>query len=132
MNDIVAQQVQFLLATLCFGMLTIFLYDGLRLIRWVFLHGKILIAIEDIVYWFIMAILGYLVFLKYNDGIVRWYGLVCVFVGAVLYETGISRGIRKNCDRIFSPKRRKIRVWLERKRKGKKLRKARNGIVKNG
>lgn len=117
MNDLVREQLQFLFAAFCFGMATICLYDGLRLIRWLFSHTKAVTAAEDIIFWMGMSVCCYLVFLEYNDGIVRWYGMVCVFAGAVLYEIGISKVIRKKCNQIFLPVRTKLKQWLYKKKK---------------
>ena len=95
MNNSINGQVCFVLATLCLGMGLMAGYDTLRFLRWVIPHRKGIVWLEDLLYWLIMAIPAYIVFFQYNDGAVRWYGVVDVFLGAVLYEQGVSRVLRQ-------------------------------------
>ncbi len=95
MSQVIAGQVLFVLRSLCYGMLLMAGYDLLRLFRWMFSHTKIGIWIEDILYWCLAALPTFKMFFDYNEGIIRWYGLLGLLTGAVLYETGISKPLRK-------------------------------------
>lgn len=101
-------QFRFLLLTLCLGMLYICGYDALRFFRWLFPHGKVMLWVEDILYWCIVSVPGFYLFFLYNDGIIRWYGITSVFCGALLYELGLSRPVRKACDRAFTARKRRF------------------------
>ena len=57
--------------------------------------------VEDILYWSVMSIPSYYLFFCYNDGIIRWYGILSAFVGGIMYEKGISIPIRKIGNRYF-------------------------------
>lgn len=94
MSQIIRGQIFFVLATLCCGMLLMALYDVLRFLRWLLPHSRGWVWIEDIIYWTWMAVPVYCLFFVYNEGIIRWYGLLGLLLGAVLYETGISLPIR--------------------------------------
>lgn len=95
MSQVIIGQVLFVLASLCCGMLLIAGYDVLRFLRWLFHHGKVLIWIEDTLYWCLAALPVFCLFFFFNEGIIRWYGLLGILLGAVLYEAGISRPMRK-------------------------------------
>jgi len=105
-TEIIIGQVRFVLVTLCLGMLLMCGYDIWRLLRWVIPHHKVVIWVEDLLYWTMISIPAYAVFFLYNDGAVRWYGAFAVFLGGILYEKGIS-----------SPLRRFGRLYLEKPKK---------------
>ncbi|MDE6851238.1 MAG: hypothetical protein K2J67_01955, partial [Lachnospiraceae bacterium] len=114
MKQLIAQQVQFILLMTMSGMSLMAGYDVLRLIRWLFPHGQISIAIEDILYWIAVSVPVFYLFLEFHDGIIRWYGLVAVFSGIVLYEYGLSRPVRNKIAAFFNRIRKKWRKRRER------------------
>ncbi len=116
MKQLIAQQVQFILLMTISGMSLMAGYDMLRLIRWLFPHGQISIAVEDVLYWSIVSIPVFYLFLEFHDGIIRWYGLVAVFSGIILYEYGFSRPIRFKVAAFFDRIRRKWRKRWEKMR----------------
>lgn len=95
MTEIIMGQLRFVLVTLCLGMALMAGYDVWRLLRWLIPHHRLLVWIEDVLYWSVMSVPAYIVFFLYNDGEIRWYGALAVFVGGVLYEKGISRVVRR-------------------------------------
>ena len=116
MKQLIAQQVQFILLMTISGMSLMAGYDMLRLIRWLFPHGQISITVEDILYWSIVSVPIFYLFLEFHDGIIRWYGLVAVFSGIVLYEYGFSRPVRNKISAFFNRIRRKWRRKWEKMR----------------
>lgn len=123
MKQLIAQQVQFILLMTISGMSLMAGYDMLRIVRWLFPHGQISIAVEDILYWAIVSVPIFYLFLEFHDGIIRWYGVVAVFSGIVLYEYGLSRPIRNKVSAFFSRIRRKLRrKWKKMREKQKQKR----------
>lgn len=108
MNAEIIGQLRFLLLSLCLGMAYMAGYDILRLFRWLVPHNKGWVWIEDLIYWCLAAFPGFYVFFLFNQGVIRWYGILSVFLGALLYEMGISRVVRQWGNRIFLAKKRKI------------------------
>lgn len=108
MSEIIMGQVRFVLVTLCLGMALMFGYDILRFMRWILPHHKLLIGAEDLLYWSVMAVPAYAVFFIYNNGEIRWYGALAVFLGALLYEQGISRVVRRLGNKYLEKPKRKI------------------------
>lgn len=120
MKQLIAQQVQFILLMTMSGMLLMTGYDVLRLIRWLVPHGQVSIAVEDILYWIAVSVPIFYLFLEFHDGIIRWYGLVAVFSGIVLYEYGLSRPVRNKVAAFFNRIRKKWRRRRERIREARK------------
>lgn len=108
MSEIIMGQVRFLLVMLCLGMLLICGYDLLRFLRWLIPHHKLAVWIEDILYWSLMSVPAYAVFFLYNDGEIRWYGVLAVVTGGILYEKGISQMLRRIGNRYLEKPKRKI------------------------
>lgn len=104
MSQIIRGQIFFVLATLCCGMLLMAAYDVLRFLRWLIPHNRGWVWVEDLIYWTSIAVPVYCLFFVYNEGIIRWYGLLALLAGGVLYEVGISLPLRgflgKWADRI--------------------------------
>lgn len=94
MSKVIWGQVLFVLASLCNGMLLMAGYDVLRLFRWLLPHGKLWLWLEDTLYWCAASVPSFYLFFQYNDGVIRWYGLLGILAGAVLYEVGISLPVR--------------------------------------
>lgn len=115
MSKIILGQVTFLLVTLCCGMALIFFYEVLRLLRWISSHPAGLIWIEDILYWAVASIPVFYIFFIYNDGEIRWYGVLMLLMGAWLYEYGISRPVRGLLVRIFGCHKPSFLKWLRTK-----------------
>lgn len=108
MSQVIWGQVLFVLATLCNGMLLMTGYDVLRLFRWLIPHGKLFLWVEDTLYWCLAALPTFYLFFSYNEGVIRWYGLLGILLGAVLYETGISLPIRIKLGRYADRIRRRL------------------------
>ena len=112
MSVLIIGQVRFVLVTLCLGMSLMLGYDTLRFFRWLIPHHKFCIALEDILYWGLAAIPAYALFFYFNDGEIRWYGALAVFLGGILYENGISRIVRRFGRRYLEKPKRKLMGML--------------------
>lgn len=67
------------------------LYDSIRIFRRIFSHGIIWISLEDMIYWLVAAGWFFLRVCKVNNGIIRFYVILAVLAGAVLYYALLSR-----------------------------------------
>ncbi len=109
MTEIIMGQVRFVLFSACLGMFLMAGYDILRLFRFLFRHGKIAVWAEDLLFWCLMSVPAYAVFFLYNDGAIRWYGVLAIFLGSILYEYGLSRPVRAFGARHIKPPAGKFR-----------------------
>lgn len=60
------------------GMLILVIYDGIRIFRRVLPHGVWSVALEDVLYWFLSALLVFQLIYRENDGALRGYALAAV------------------------------------------------------
>lgn len=72
-----------------------FAYDCLRIFRRLVPHGIFWISVEDILYWIAAAGWFFLRICKVNDGIIRFYVLLGVALGAALYYALLGRFLMK-------------------------------------
>ena len=109
MTEVILGQIQFILYMLCGGMALMLGYDGFRLLRWLVPHSKLVVAVQDILYWCVMSVPAFALFFYLHDGQIRWYGLLALFSGIAIYEFGISSPIRKILSVKLDPLRYRIR-----------------------
>lgn len=130
MSEVIQGQVRFLLMTALLGMALMGAYDILRFLRWLVPHHAVAVFFGDILFWVAASLPAYALFFVYNEGEIRWYGGLAVFLGGLLYEQGISLPLRRLGNRCFSGPRRRFIRWLQRgrrkgweaaKREGRKL-----------
>ena len=84
MSEIIYGQVRYLLASALSGMGCMFLYSIIRMFE---LLLKLCMPVKIIIY-------------NINSGIIRWYGIVMIISGAVLYERGIYVPVKKSVEKI--------------------------------
>ena len=114
MIALILGQVRFLLLSVCLGMALLFGYELLHIIRWIFTHKKWVIWVEDILYWCLAAIPAFIVLFIYNDGVIRWYGMLATLSGGILYEKGLGRPVRFALAKILYKPRRRWDHWKQR------------------
>lgn len=117
-----------------FGAFACAVYDLIRIFRRMFLHEILWISLEDFFYWSVMAGCFFLKLCQSNNGILRGYILLGLFIGAVAYDWLFGRffvkyagkGIQylkkrlKNLREMATIKREKLRMKKRNKKAGKK------------
>lgn len=81
-------------AMLLGGALSGFLGDVFFLIRVAFGFKRITTNLADLLLWLILAVGIFALNLQVNDGALRWYGILGLILGAVLYFLTLSRIVR--------------------------------------
>lgn len=89
------KQCLFLLVTLSFGLQIGICHDFLRFIKWWMPGHRRIKEVLELCFWGMVAIPIFLVFLKYEEGVIRWYGVAMLGLGCFLYEKGIGRPFRR-------------------------------------
>ena len=83
------------------GAVLFLVYDLLRVIRRIFVHGIIWVSIEDALYWIVSGFWMFLRICRVNDGIIRGYMIVACLVGAALYYAVFSRPVMRQIAKII-------------------------------
>ncbi len=86
MSESIIKEAVFSLHCISVGVLITFVYDLLRVCRNCIRHSRILISVEDFLFWVVCAIFIFLVLYCENDGILRWYCIAGAVVGMELYR----------------------------------------------
>ncbi len=91
----IIQEADFFAVSLLSGCALVFLYDVLRVFRRLVPRGMIAVAIEDILYWMVCALLVFAMLYRKNDGLIRGFAIGAVAAGMLFYNHFISpRSIR--------------------------------------
>ena len=89
------QQGSLFLHAMAFGVALIFCYDLLRIFRRGVPHGTVWIAVEDMFFWLISAFVLFQLMYEKNDGKLRWFVIMGVLLGMILYNVSLSRAFWK-------------------------------------
>lgn len=88
-------------------------YDVIRILRRIFIHGVIWVSIEDFEYWAAAAIFFFLRLCKVNNGIVRVYILLAMALGAFVYYSLLSRHLMRWLTKIVMIAKKRLKKWLK-------------------
>lgn len=86
----ITYQFKIFLISLCVGLILGFFYDLIKIFRRFVLHNNILINIEDAIYWVFMSVMVFFICLYQNDGEVRLFFIIGIFLSLILYNLLIS------------------------------------------
>lgn len=109
MSDTIIQEVEFLGSSFLTGVLILIVYDILRIFRRVFSHSVGAVGVEDFIYWMLVTFLIFSMLFRENNGAIRWFSVIGIFFGMVLYNMTVSLFFVKYVSFIFI----KIRKIIE-------------------
>lgn len=89
-NPDIMQELEFLLHSVTLGVMIMIAYDILRIFRRLCKHSITVIALEDLLYWLVCAVCIFLMLYRENSGSIRWFAVVGVSTGMLLYNGTIS------------------------------------------
>lgn len=93
MNTAILSEVQFFLTSFFWGAFLFLIYDCLLISRNIIKQHRVIIAVEDILFW---AIAGFYIFrmiYQLNHGTIRWYSIVGIALGMYMYNGLLSKHI---------------------------------------
>ena len=80
-----------LLLRLMVGGWLMLVYDLLRVLRLMIKHSSFVRGVEDFLFWIYAGIVTFMLLYEQNDGGLRLYAVVGVFLGMLLYDKIVSR-----------------------------------------
>lgn len=95
MSDVIQNEAFFFLTCTATGVLLVFAYDLLRIMRRVFKHGTFLTGFEDFLYWSISAFVIFCMIYEKNNGAIRGFAIAGIVLGVLLYHESVSQYIVK-------------------------------------
>lgn len=85
-----SEQAILFLTTIVLGSIIGFCYDFIRIFRFKIYHPNFLINIEDFIYWILATGFVFFIMLNRNYGEIRFFTILGVFLGMILYFCTIS------------------------------------------
>lgn len=83
-------QFEIFLTAIFIGLFLGVCYDFLKILRGYFVHNNFWVSVEDIVYWVFMSVVIFLIVLYQNDGEIRAFFIISMFLGMIIYRLIIS------------------------------------------
>lgn len=101
MNQEIAGDVRFFLATVLLGIAAGLVYDLLRV--WRRFHKQTLfhVSLQDFIYWFFLGIAGFRLIYVYNAGTLRFFAFGGICLGAGIYAVTLGRFFVKYCLKLL-------------------------------
>ncbi len=95
MEEYIRAQASLFLDSMFVGVVIMALYDVLRLMRRIIRHRDILVNIEDFLYWTVAGFMVFAMIYAKNDGALRWFIVVGVILGAIIYARSFGQFLVK-------------------------------------
>lgn len=86
----VSSQAYIFLCTVIGGMVVGFVYDIFRVSRKIIKTKNIIVYLEDIIFWFLVSFLTFMVLFMSNSGQIRGYAFIGLVLGVIIYALLIS------------------------------------------
>lgn len=122
MKEFVSSQLNMMIVSLLLGAAMGFLYDLIRCFRRLISHNNFFIALSDLIFWLFSACVTIACINKYNSGSLRWYVILGMLLGFIVYHFTVSavfmfladyaiKFIRKICKKSNEVLKKKLK-WV--------------------
>ena len=90
MSNQIQYELHLLFVSLATGAGLMICYDLLRIFRILIPHGVWWTGLEDLGYWLYTCWIIFSLLYRENDGVIRAYMIICIFVGMLIFKTTVS------------------------------------------
>lgn len=77
------------------GVKLAFIYDIIRMFRFLVLHNNFFISLEDFLFWIYSSVIMFKVQLEQSNGVLRGFSVLAMFMGMLLYNRLIGERLTK-------------------------------------
>ncbi len=91
----ITEQLLYVTATFVSGLAIMFAYDALIILREALRRAWICIILEDFIFWVSAAFAEFYVIYRFNEGEIRFYSLLSLFLGMAVFQCLIGRRMVK-------------------------------------
>ncbi len=116
MSENIRYEVHLAVFSVGTGAWLMIVYDFLRILRILIPHNFFWIGVEDFCYWIYCALVTFLLLYEENDGNLRSYAIVGMFIGMILFQYLVSRKILKYLKKGQEYLKMKIKQYRHAKR----------------
>lgn len=93
MNQGITIELEFFMISILWGMIILFAYDQLRILRRIISHNFLAITIEDLIFWIMASVFIFVMIYEKNSGTIRGFSVMGMGIGMVLYHYIFSERI---------------------------------------
>jgi len=101
MAELIYDEMSLFLVCLALGAGLAMVYDGLRILRLMISHQDWVVDIEDLCYWIFTAWMVFRTLFYHNQGMLRGYAFLGMFLGMILYLLTVSRLLLHGMKRVL-------------------------------
>lgn len=91
MAELIYDEMQLFAVCMILGAVLAMVYDGVRIFRLMFHHKDWIVDVEDLVYWLFTAWMVFRTLFHYNQGALRGYAFLGMFLGVIVYVVSFSK-----------------------------------------
>ncbi len=91
MADLIYDEMQLFLVCFLLGASLAVIYDVFRILRMLFVHWDWLVDVEDLLFWVLTTWCVFKTLFHYNEGVLRGYAFLGMFLGVIVYTLTLSR-----------------------------------------
>lgn len=110
-------QGQLFLSGILAAVVVWFLYDLLRLWRRILPRGGVWVAIEDVIFFFVCAMVGFEYLYPQNLGEVKGFLVLAFFLGSVGYQLLVGRHLIRAGDKVIHKVKGRVGQFLRKHKK---------------
>lgn len=101
MNEAIIKELDLFLISILWGSILLIIYDSLRIFRKLIKHNNCTRSLEDILYWILSGFLIFKMMYKHNNGIIRGFTILGMFLGMIIYKILLSDFLVKNISALL-------------------------------
>ena len=84
---------EFLIQTIKLGVKAAFIYDAFLLFRMLIPHKRVIVSIEDMIYWMYITVIIFQLQMEQTNGILRGYSILGMVLGMGIYNKLLGENI---------------------------------------
>jgi spore cortex biosynthesis protein YabQ len=101
MNEVITIELRFFLISVLWGVILLFVYDILRILRRLLKHNGFFVALEDLIFWVVASVFIFAMMYNQNNGIIRGFSVIGTAAGMVLYHNSLSEWLVLTVTKII-------------------------------
>lgn len=100
--EMIQGQLWYVGASFLWGVVLMFFYDFILVLRARFTHGRVLVLVEDWLFWAVASLLVFQMIFALNNGVIRSFFVVAFILGMFLYRKVAKCRVQKVISALFS------------------------------
>lgn len=100
--EMIQGQLWYVGASFLWGVVLMFVYDFILVLRLRFSHGKVLVLVEDWIFWAVASLFVFQMIFTLNNGIIRSFFVISFILGMFAYRKIVKKRVQRVITAIFS------------------------------